>query len=143
MILYYQKGFKGQIVKKIIVQTPIFPVEDVSRTWASLDRQGMLTIEAGFAYDFSSGPTVEYPEFVRCAAGIHDALCYLHRKALIDERQRKQADQFFYAILKANGSKLWAFRWYVWYRGVRLESGREHHPKPIHQIECKIPGVDA
>lgn len=142
MILYYQKGFKGQVSKRIRVQTPIFPKTNVERTWASLDVEGVLTIEKGFAYDFASGPTIDKPDWIKAAAAIHDALCYLHRKDLINEHQRKQADKFFYALLKLNGpSFIWYLRWRYWYRGVRLESNREHKPKPVHRIEFKVPGM--
>jgi hypothetical protein len=140
--LRYRKGYKGQVVEvtpKIL--TPIRPKANIVTEFIQLTVDGLLTIESAYAYDFASGPTIDYPEFIRAAALLHDALCQLHAEGYLDDSQRKQADEWFKDILMTNSKWLW-LRWKYWYRGVRIGSKDGSSIRPTHTVTLKLPRVD-
>ena len=135
--LHYRKGYKGQVDKTLEIQTPLRPAKDIETEYLLLVTTGLLTISKGYAYDFASGPTIDYPEWIRAAALPHDALCQLFREGYLDADDRRTTDKWFRRILKANGMN--PIRREVWYRGVRLEAGTEAGPKETHMIDLEIP----
>ncbi len=139
MILHYQKGFRGVVRGIDRIQTPIFPKQDVTFEHITLTKDGILSVEEYYPTDFASGPTIDWPKYILPLAVIHDAFCDLHKQGLITERERKRADLFLKESLRFNSSWIWYPRWEYWYRGVRLEAGTEHSPKPIHSVEFKVP----
>jgi hypothetical protein len=140
MILQYRRGYKGQVSNTVRVRCPVIPKDAIVTQFIELDLTGLLTIRSGYAYDFASGPTIDWPEWIRAASLLHDALCQLHRQAHITDAQRKQADQWFKAILRKNGM-LWP-RWAIWYKGVRLGSKGDHRPKREYKVTLKLPELE-
>jgi hypothetical protein len=138
VILYYRKGYKLQVAKHdVIVQCPIRPAKDIVTKFIELTRSGQLTVRHTYAYDGASGPTIDWPEWIKAASLLHDALCQLHADGLITEEQRKQADEWFKAILRKNGM-LWP-RWFIWYKGVRIGSKGDHEPKTVYKVKLELP----
>lgn len=138
--LFYKDGYKGQVAKELIVRIPIRPEKTIESEFLQLDTRGYLTIRSGYAYDFASGPTIDWPPVVKAAALIHDAGCQLQDEGHIDDHQRKQFDKLFQCILKANTNKWLWWRWRYWYRGVRFDAKQVQTMKEVHEIDFVVPG---
>lgn len=122
--IYYKDGYKHQLVTNYTIQTEITPPTDeaIDTQFIQLDKKGVLTIRAGYAWDGASGPTWDNLK-VKRASLVHDALYQLLRQAYLDrEIWRRPIDKLFYDILREDG--LWLVRARVWYRAVRI--GAEH-----------------
>lgn len=130
---------KGQLEGSITFQTPVIPTKAIVTDVVSLDQDGMMTIHDSFPWDYVSGPTFDWPEYVKLISLIHDAFCWLEDHGYITKRQRKVADRWFYATLKANGSKIWRLRWRLWYRGVRVDSKQKQKPKKLKTLTINLP----
>jgi hypothetical protein len=120
-------------------RVPIYPKEDIKTQFIDLTTAGLLTIKIGYAWDYASGPTINYPRRHVIGQSLgHDALCQLHDEEHLDDHQRKQADKWFYQALKVNGMP-W-FRRKYWYMGVRIGSKKgKHEPKKVHSVIMKLP----
>ena len=75
-----------------------------------------LHIEAGYAWDGASGPTVD-TKATMYPALIHDALYQLIRLGILPPGSRKEADKLFRRLLKEYGMTFFR-RWYF-YQAVR------------------------
>lgn len=135
--LHYQDGYKGQVKRTLRIQTPIRPNKDIKTDFIEMTMGGILTIIKGYAYDFASGPTLDWPEWIKAAALPHDCICQLHREGYLNDEQRREGDEWFKRILKANG--MFLPRREIWYRGVRIGSGMKEGPKPIHHVDLEVP----
>ena len=135
--LHYQQGYKGQVKRTLKIQTPIRPIKDIVTDFLMLTMEGTLTIMKGYAYDFASGPTLDWPKWIKAAALPHDALCQFHREGYLNDEQRREADDWFRRILAANGMNL--IRREIWYRGVRIGSGKKEGPKPVYHVDLEVP----
>ena len=115
---------------KYVLDSPAFfhnvwdtePGEVIDTQYISLSERCLL-LRTGFTWDGASGPAVDTPAFMQ-AALVHDALYWLHRMGLLDDR--KQADQVMRKLCLENGmSKIRAA--YA-YHAVRLFGGRAARP---------------
>ena len=137
--LYYREGYKGQVAETLpAIQTPIRPENDIDTEFIKLTKDGLLTILKGYAYDFASGPTLDWPEYVKAITLFHDAFCQLHAEGHLNDEHRKQADQWFKDGMMLNGRWLW-LRWRLWYRGVRIGAKDGSESKPVHRVKFKLP----
>jgi hypothetical protein len=84
--------------------------------WLSLDQHGVLKIEAGYAWDGASGPTIDSPSVIRASLA-HDALYQLMRAGKLPQSARKAADDLFYQLLLDDG--MWFIRAKLWVFAVR------------------------
>ncbi len=121
-MIYYKKGYKYQLTEAASFHTSLYPVEPIKTKFLFLGTQGYLLIDAGYAWNGPSGPTIDTPNFM-AASLMHDAIYQLFRMELIDpDRWRKAADQDLRRVCLERGmSRVRA--WYV-YSAVRLGARR-------------------
>lgn len=93
-----------------------------------ITKDGYLTLRNGYAWDGPSGPTIDTKNFMRGSL-VHNALYQLMRSTIIDQGQRKRADEILKEIcIDAGMSKIRA--WWV-YLGVRWFGSRSARPDTL------------
>ena len=125
----YRKGYKYQISGDVSGQTPIKPEKEVDTEFIKLSLDGFLFIRSGYAYDGASGPTIDSRKTFTPAL-VHDAFCQLIRQGYLPDTARKEADHFFYDMLRKRG--MWKLRAKLWLRGVRVGATKKQKPKKIY-----------
>jgi hypothetical protein len=129
-MIYYRKGFKGQLYETVSFDTPIKPYDLIETDQIRLDINGKLTIQRFYAWDFASGPTFDTKNTI-VPSLVHDAFCELIRLDLLTIIDaRKRVDKHFYHLLKER--KVWFLRARIWYRGVRW--GAKHNPQKPRKV---------
>jgi len=108
--IHYQKGFKYQLTRAVYLQTGILN-HACHWKWLSLDDKGLLRIEAGYAWDGASGPTIDTKSSMRGSVG-HDALYQLMRKGLLPQSCRPIADDLLMKWCVEDG--MWKWRADLW-----------------------------
>jgi len=90
-----------------------------------IDSNGKLLIKNGYSWDGPSGPTIDTKNFMRGSL-LHDALYQLMRECVVDQNQRKRADEILREICREDGmSKVRA--WWV-YKAVRIAGAGRTRP---------------
>lgn len=118
----YSEGYKYQLVETYLIEIGIRPVADIVTPFIKLNRDGMLAIMAGYAWDGPSGPTFDTKNFMRGSL-VHDALYQLMREQHLDpDMYRLIADKTLVAICKADGMSSIRAAWV--YAGVRFGGER-------------------
>jgi hypothetical protein len=69
----YSRGYKYQLEETFVINIPIKPEKPCQNKWASLNSEGRLVIEEGYAWDGPSGPTFDTKNFMRGSL-VHDIL---------------------------------------------------------------------
>lgn len=108
-------GYKYELLSGYVhegIAIPGFAQND----YITLDN-GTLLINARYAWDGPSGPTIDTKDFMRGSL-VHDALYQLIREGLIESKYRKYADELLKDICLQDGMPSWR-AWYV-YTCVRL-----------------------
>ena len=117
----YCSGYKYQLDQSYIVQTSVKPRADIITEWVKLNRDGMLAIMDGYAWDGPSGPTIDTKNFMRGSL-VHDALYQLIREGHLDRKHyRDDADQELANICEEDGMSAIRVAWV--YAAVRLGGG--------------------
>ncbi|PJZ27668.1 hypothetical protein [Leptospira kmetyi] len=127
------RNYKYQLVKPYSFQTEIktnSPLQignpDV-KIFVDLNRDGMLNIEAGYAWDGPSGPTIDTKTFMRGSL-VHDALYQLMREEKLDrDGYRETADRILKKICLEDGMN--SFRAAYVYKFVRWFGDSSAKPK--------------
>ncbi|EKR89673.1 hypothetical protein LEP1GSC163_0135 [Leptospira santarosai str. CBC379] len=127
------KNYKYELVKSYSFQTDIKTEEPIQigspgiKTFLSLDPLGLLHIDAGYAWDGPSGPTIDTKTFMRGSL-VHDALYQLMREEKLDYiKYRDTADQILKKICLEDGMS--RFRAAYVYRSVRWFGESSAKPK--------------
>ncbi|EMO88737.1 hypothetical protein [Leptospira noguchii] len=127
------KNYKYQLVKPYNFQTEI--KTDLSlkigksevKVFVDLDREGLLKIDAGYAWDGPSGPTIDTKTFIRGSL-VHDALYQLMREEKLDRiKYRENVDQLLKKICLEDGMS--SFRASYVYQFVRWFGDSAAKPK--------------
>lgn len=118
--IVYRKGYKYQLVSPYAMQTDIHPDTFIDTQFIKLDPDGTLWIDAGYAWDGASGPTVDTLDSMRGSL-IHDALYQLLRLGLLPRSFKDAADKLFREILIEDGMP--EIRADVWYTAVTTFAG--------------------
>jgi hypothetical protein len=130
--IYYKKGYKHQLVEDYRVFVGIIPDKfDVDTPFLKLDRNGYLTVKAGYAWDGASGPTLDTPS-VKRASLVHDALYQLMREEKISLLNREKTDSLLRDIMKEDGAN--TIRAWLWYKAVQwaaLKSATCEGERPV------------
>jgi len=114
-MIKYRKGYKYQLAENYTIRLTIFD-HDIQSDFINLDKQGILQIKKGYAWDGPSGPTIDTKTFMRGSL-VHDVLYQLIREGKLDSLYRKYADYMIREICLEDGMcRLRA--WYV-YVGLR------------------------
>ncbi len=126
-MIFYKSGYKYQLHHPAVFQTMVKPEFTIQTTYLCLTIDGVLFIEAGYAWNGPSGPAYDTPNFMP-ASLMHDAMYQLFRMELLAvDRWRKTADKEMRRIALEDG--MYPFRaWYA-YHGVRLGAAKAARPE--------------
>ena len=113
---YSKRNWKYDLPEREVFKTRIKPDRTLKTDWITLQPDGTLTLEAGYAWDGPSGPTVDTPNSMRGSA-IHDALYQLMKLGLLDTKWVGESNRELLRWLKRDG--MWWFRRMAWYRAVQ------------------------
>lgn len=129
-MIKYQAGYKYQLAELYAVQIGIMPPENIEHDFIHLNKNGVINIKQGYAWDGPSGPTIDTKNFMRGSL-IHDALYQLMREGLLPESRRELADDELRHICREDGMS-WLRAWWV-YKAVRAfgSSSAAVAPDPI------------
>ena len=125
----YRKGYKYQIAGDVSGQTPIKPDKEIDTEFIKLSMDGFMFIKSGYAYDGASGPTLDTKNTFTPAL-VHDCFCQLIRLGYLPHAARREADYFFYEMLRERG--MWKIRARMWLRGVRIGARKPQKPKKVY-----------
>ena len=67
-----------------------------------INAAGKLLIKTGYSWDGPSGPTIDTKNFMRGSL-VHDALYQLMREGVLEQYDRKRADDILREICRADG----------------------------------------
>lgn len=125
-MICYKKGYKYQLTKTCTVQVDVHPLQIIETHYITLDTTGLLTISRGYAWDGSSGPTVDTESSME-ASLVHDALYQLMRMGLLDRKWRECADFEYKRLCLEND--MYKFRAWYQYRIVKKVAAFATDPK--------------
>lgn len=127
----YREGYKYQVSETCTVVTDIHPDNTIETEYINLDKNGVLTIREGYAWDGPSGPTFDTLNFMRGSL-YHDCCYQLMREGYLPKSCRDDADLLLWKTCLEDGmSRVRA--WYV-YKAVRKFAGPcadPSHEKPV------------
>ncbi len=130
------RPYKYQLRDDYSVPIDLAPSEPVVHPFVRLERDGLLTLRAGYAWDGPSGPALDTRNFMR-ASLVHDALYQLMRLGLLDHGvHRAHADAILRALCLEDGMSAW--RAGLAYHAVRLFGARHATPRtePERSVVC-------
>ncbi|HEX7891482.1 MAG TPA: DUF1353 domain-containing protein [Ramlibacter sp.] len=131
--IQYGTGYKYQLRRPHVERTGIKPDRPVVTDWIALDKDGTLTISAGYAWDGASGPTYDSKSSMRGSLD-HDALYQLMRMGLLDHKHRAEADALFHRICREDG--MWPPRAWLWHLAVRVFADPASDPANAVPDQC-------
>lgn len=118
--ILYRSGYRYQLASDCVVQTEIFPLENIVTDYVNLYKDGTLLVKKGYAWDGASGPAIDTKNFMRGSL-CHDACYQLLRLGWLDPDCRDDADRLLQRICLEDGmTRIRA--WWV-YVGVRWGGG--------------------
>mgnify|MGYP001564111223 CR=1 FL=1 len=121
MKIRYRAGYKYLLVETYLLEISIQPRADIVTEFIKLNRDGMLAIMSGYAWDGPSGPAIDTKNFMRGSL-VHDALYQLmSEKRLNPEEYRVAADKELKKICRQDGMTWLRAAWV--YAGVRIGGG--------------------
>ena len=101
----YRSGYKYQLARAFDVQTSIIPPTVLVSEFMVMDRNGLLIVNAGYAWD---GATC-FPDMKSIMRGslIHDALYQLMREGLLPSHWKDSADEELRRACVHDGMSKW------------------------------------
>jgi len=101
--IHYRSGYKYQLAQEYVFETGIKPREDIDIAFVKLNKEGTITIVAGYAWDGPSGPVIDTPRNMR-ASLVHDAFYQLMRERKLTQKEyRDKADRLFQKMCREDG----------------------------------------
>jgi hypothetical protein len=128
----YRKGYKYQLSGDVVGKSRILPAKDIDTEFIVLTRGGNMTIRSGYSWDGASGPTIDSKKTMTPSL-IHDCYCQLIRNGHLGDGARKEADKYFFEMLREKPRKMWLLRAKIWYRGVRIGAKHKQKPKKVYR----------
>lgn len=128
----WYRGYKYVVAEKFKVQTAIltFSVKDVL---TELEPNGILTVNAWYAWDGNSGPCVDTISSME-ASCVHDVLCDYINMGWLPQYLQPIADQEYYILCTKKGmwwrrarARLLAIRWYMTGKGAKRFRRSAYH----------------
>ena len=132
--IFYKSGYKYQVTRSCWYHTGIFGY-NIKAPFITLSPDGVMCIQAGYASDGPSGPTIDTSDSMRGAIG-HDGLYELMRRGLLPQSHREQADKKLREWCLVDGMD--QIRADIWYEGVREFAKGAASPEN-HKKEIKAP----
>lgn len=128
----YKSGYKYQLKNDYDLIIPIYPESDIKTDYILLNKEGLLVIKTGYAWDGPSGPTIDTKNFMRGSL-VHDALYQLMREEhLSSSEHRDKSDRLLQEHCKQDGMS--SLRAWMVYKALKLGGGPAADPandKPI------------
>lgn len=90
-IFYRKVNYKYVLANYLRVKTSIVGAPFVIPGFATLQKDGWLIIEPGYAWDGPSGPTYDTPDFM-AGSCVHDVLYQAMRQRRLPQKYREAAD---------------------------------------------------
>ena len=131
MRIFYKAGYKYQLQQAYARVIPVVPAELVCTTYLTLTTAGILKIEAGYAWDGPSGPTIDSKNFMRGSL-VHDALYQLIRLGKLPFETKQIADELLHAMCLEDGMSCSRASWVL--LGVRLGGGASLLPEAEPEV---------
>lgn len=123
----YRDGYKYQLTQPYIMLLGITPDDIIDDDFIGLDKFGLLTIRAGYAWDGASSIALDTASFMRGSL-VHDALYQLIADGKLPAITRVYADDLLRRLCREDGMS--AIRaWYV-HKAVRMFGGSHTKTKP-------------
>lgn len=113
--IYFCEGYKYQLREDVWIKTDILPPTDIITELVELYADGRLLVKRFFAWDGCSGPAIDTLTNARAGLG-HDALYFLMRMGLLDQKWRPNADALLERLMIEDGdepNRAAAYRWAV------------------------------
>lgn len=129
----FRSGFKYQLAETEVWLLDFKPKKDVVTKFCSLNTEGLLRLEEGFAWDGASGPVIDRPSN-QAASAVHDALYRMMRKGLIDHHRWREADMEFAKVMRKCGA--WSITIQADLAGLWLVQGRAALPENKAPVFC-------
>lgn len=120
-MIHYRDGYKYQLSRPYKVLTPIKPDNQIDHEFFTLDADGWLLIQSGYAWDGASGPTFDTPASMRPSL-VHDCFCQMMAaRELAYDRYSPHVHELFRAMCVEDG--MWPWRAKIWHWGVIIGRG--------------------
>lgn len=97
----YREGYKYQLYKTGIYPTP-FKDAALKLDFGAMNTDGVVTLLAGYAWDGSSGPTIDGKSDAR-ASLLHDFFYQAIREGKLSPQMRSKVDDFYYQCCIEDG----------------------------------------
>lgn len=125
--IHFRDGYKYQLTQPYIMLLGITPDDIIDDNFIGLDKFGLLTIRAGYAWDGASSVALDTTSFMRGSL-VHDALYQLIGDGKLPAITRVYADDLLRRLCREDGMS--AIRaWYV-HKAVRMFGGSHTKTKP-------------
>ena len=131
MRIFYKSGYKYQLAKAYVQAIPVSPEFPIFTSYLTLTSSGVLKIEAGYAWDGPSGPTVDSKNFMRGSL-VHDALYQLIRLGKLPLETKQVADELLRTMCLEDGMSRIRASWVL--LGVRLGGGASLLPEAEPEV---------
>lgn len=120
-MIHYRAGYKYQLSRPYSALTPIMPPNQIIHEFFTLDADGTLTIQSGYAWDGASGPAFDSASSMRPSL-VHDCFCQMMAARELDyETYSPHVHALFKAMCIEDG--MWGWRATLWHWGVIIGRG--------------------
>ena len=128
----YWKGPKYQLAETYICQTPIVG-ERIEDDFFTLQEDGTLVVNKGFAWDGASGPTFDSRSSMRPSL-IHDVFCVAMRDGRLSyEKWQDKVNALFKDQCIEDG--MWVWRAGLWHSAVEFADAGNPEQGPDREIK--------
>jgi len=128
----YKGGYKYQLDETYEVKVCLdMRGLNITTKFITLYSDGVLRINAGYAWDGASGPAVDTKNFMR-GSMVHDALYQLIRQGYLEPEYRDEADEELRRVCLEDGMSR-ARAWWV-YNAVRTFAKRSASPESKKEV---------
>lgn len=128
---YSESNYKYQLEEDLFYQTNFrFDADIFIAGYIYLDKNGLLRIYRGYAWDGASGPTIDTKSSIRGSC-IHDALYQLIREGLLDISLRESADIILEKVCIEDGMFSWRAAYWRFFVSKFAKSAAESKNRKI------------
>ena len=114
-MIYYRDGYRYQLAESYVIQTPLHAQRVIQTQFLRLEKDGMLHILSGYAWDGPTGIWFFTKKLMR-ASLVRDALYQLLGQKLIRKLERAMVDELYRSISLEDG--VWSVRAWWQHRAV-------------------------
>lgn len=101
-MLHYTQGYKYRVEADYTNFIPVFPDSDIITPFYEIHTDGRIVVRAGYAWDGSSGPTVDCPADMAPSLE-HDVCAQAMREERLDRKWENTTDDWYAKHCKLNG----------------------------------------